>query len=361
MQTLTQPKHEHHLPWVEKYRPTQLKDIVHHKDIIHLLRVFMKQREVPHLFFYGPPGTGKTSTILSVAKEIYGKYASTMVLHLNASDERGIDVVRKQIIQFASTTSMFVNVASLTKMVILDEADSMSRVAQIALRDVMMTYDTLFCFIGNYQFAFQPQLQLRVIKLLFTPIPKDDALQLGARILKQEGYTCSTQVLNKVHTSSQGDMRQFINLLQVIVMRGQAESATDVFDEDNVDTILCGWNKQEAMQFVEQYLYQRSVKDCYDYLHDCIVTTQENTLLSWLQVLFDILFERSLCIANTTHQPSKDADAQLLSSTLQFCTDMATIESRLLHSLHPELQLYSMVAIIHRFGKRLHECSQSET
>ena len=137
MQKLSKPTN-HHLPWVEKYRPAQLNQIVHHSDIIHLLRVFMKEKEMPHLFFYGPPGTGKTSTILSVANEIYGKYMSTMVLHLNASDERGIDVVRKQIIQFASTTSVFGNTTSLTKMVILDEADSMSRVAQIALRDVMI-------------------------------------------------------------------------------------------------------------------------------------------------------------------------------------------------------------------------------
>jgi DNA polymerase III delta prime subunit len=361
MQSVTQPKHNHHLPWVEKYRPTRLDDIVHHKDIIHLLRVFMKQRDVPHLFFYGPPGTGKTSTILSVAKEIYGKYASTMVLHLNASDERGIDVVRKQIIQFASTTSMFGNVASLTKMVILDEADSMSRVAQIALRDVMISYDTLFCFIGNYQFAFQSQLQLRVIKLLFTPIPKNEAMRLGTNILKQEGYTCSADVLSKVHTSSGGDMRQFINLLQVITMRGHANSATNVFDADDVDTILCRWNKQEARQFVEQYLYPRGAKDCYYHLHECIVTTQESTLLSWLHALFDILFERSLCIAEATHQSPEETDSPLLTSTLQFCTEMATIESRMLHSLHPELQLYSMVAIVHRFGKQLRECAQSKT
>lgn len=342
MQKLSKPTN-HHLPWVEKYRPTQLNQIVHHTDIIHLLRVFMKEKAMPHLFFYGPPGTGKTSTILSVANEIYGKYMSTMVLHLNASDERGIDVVRKQIIQFASTTSVFGNTTSLTKMVILDEADSMSRVAQIALRDVMMEQDTLFCFIGNYQYAFQTHLQSRVIKLLFTPIPKQDALALGFRVIEKEGYTCSTNVLNKVYASSAGDMRQFINLLQVIVMRGlmHTETNDEVFNEDSVDKILCQWNANKARVFIDNYLHTQSVRACYQYLHHTIVTTQQNTLLSWLHILFDMLLERT--------QHSLATNTEALTLVLKLCGDMATIESRLIGTLHPEIQLYAMVATLHSF------------
>lgn len=342
MQKVSKPTN-HHLPWVEKYRPTQLNQIVHHTDIIHLLRVFMKEKEMPHLFFYGPPGTGKTSTILSVANEIYGKYMSTMVLHLNASDERGIDVVRKQIIQFASTTSVFGNTTSLTKMVILDEADSMSYVAQIALRDIMAEHDALFCFIGNYQFAFQPQLLSRVIKMLFTPIPKADALQLGANVLQQEGHHCSMTVLDKVYQSSAGDMRQFINVLQVIVMRGLMvdESAEDVFNEDSVDAILCRWNGNEANTFVNDYLCNRSFKECYHYMHKSIVATQENTLKSWLHILFDIFFTRT----QQTNNTSKES----LSLVLQLCTDMATIENRMIGALHPDIQLYTLVATVHHF------------
>lgn len=335
----------HHLPWVEKYRPSCLEHIVHHKEIIHLLRMFMQKREMPHLFFYGPPGTGKTSTILSVANEIYGKYMSTMVLHLNASDERGIDVVRKQIIQFASTKSVFGNTTSLTKMVILDEADSMSRVAQIALRDVMMEQDALFCFIGNYQFAFQTHLQSRVIKLLFTPIPKHEALQLGSRVLEREGYICPPNVLDKVYTSSAGDMRQFINLLQVIVMRGLMDVVTsgEVFNEEGVDKILCQWNTNKARVFVDTYLHTQSVRECYKYLHKSIVVTQENTLLSWLHTLFDILLER------TRQSFAADEKTAVLPLALKLCTEMATIESRLLGALHPEIQMYAMVATLHSF------------
>ena len=348
-----------HLPWVEKYRPTQLNDIVHHKDIIHLLRVFMKDKEIPHIFFYGPPGTGKTSTILSVANEIYGKYMNTMVLHLNASDERGIEVVRKQIIQFASTTSIFTNSASLTKMVILDEADSMSMPAQIALRDIMMTYDTLFCFIGNYQFAFQSQLQSRVIKLLFTPIPKSMALDLGTSILQKEGQHCSLQVLENVYKSSAGDMRQFINLLQVLVMRGLLGNTSSDPESKNgskngIDTILCRWDTQKAVSFVDTFLFQQTVRDCNAYLQECIIHTQETTLLSWLKVLFKELYDRSLQVA----QANEHINESFVEAVLMFCTEMATIECRLLHTLHTELQLYAMVSVVHRFASLLSSAKQ---
>ena len=174
------------LPWVEKYRPTTLNGIVHHTRIIHLLRRFIATRTMPHLFFYGPPGTGKTSTILSCAREVYGKATNMMVLHLNASDERGIDVVRKQIIQFASTSSLFHVSTTMAKLVVLDEADSMTHTAQIALRDIMMQYDTLFCLIGNYQYALLPPLQSRVVRLLFTPIPVEDAVAVGAHHVQQD-------------------------------------------------------------------------------------------------------------------------------------------------------------------------------
>ena len=91
------------LPWVEKYRPNALEELISHEDIIRTIRKFISQDKLPHLLFYGPPGTGKTSTILACAKEIYSaKTFNSMVLELNASDDRGINVVRGQILSFAS-------------------------------------------------------------------------------------------------------------------------------------------------------------------------------------------------------------------------------------------------------------------
>ncbi|KAJ2397095.1 Subunit of heteropentameric Replication factor C (RF-C), partial [Coemansia sp. RSA 2559] len=95
------------LPWVEKYRPQSLDELVSQSDIVDTLQRFVDDGKLPHLLFYGPPGTGKTTTILAIARKLYGKNLGSMVLELNASDDRGIDVIREQIKTFASTRTVF--------------------------------------------------------------------------------------------------------------------------------------------------------------------------------------------------------------------------------------------------------------
>ena len=334
------------LPWVEKYRPRTLKDVVHHQDILHLLRVFMTTKDMPNLFFYGPPGTGKTSTILSCAHEIYGKYTNTMVLHLNASDERGIDVVRKQIIQFVSTCNIFGGKHSLSKMVILDEADSMSHQAQIALRDVMLDYDTLFCFIGNYQFSFQPELQSRIIKLLFTPIPQKSAITLGKHILEKEGYSCADDILVSLYKEVYGDMRQFVNILQVIVMHLTSKwGHINELDENMVHSIMHKWDNQQALNFVDHDLKNKSVAQCYNILKESIVVLQENTISNWLQELFNVLHKKTIQLSN----PNTDTMMQVF----DFYTNMAQLEYAVSQVLQPDIQLYSLVSYVHQYNKQL--------
>ena len=141
------------LPWVEKYRPNALQELISHEDIIKTIRKFISQDKLPHLLFYGPPGTGKTSTILACAKEIYSpKQFNSMVLELNASDDRGINVVRNQILSFASTRTIF---NSGYKLIILDEADAMTNDAQNALRRIIEKYteNVRFCMICNYHLS----------------------------------------------------------------------------------------------------------------------------------------------------------------------------------------------------------------
>ncbi|CAH0564069.1 unnamed protein product [Brassicogethes aeneus] len=120
------------LPWVEKYRPNKLDELVSHDDIIKTINKFIKDDQFPHLLFYGPPGTGKTSTILACAKQLYtpSEYGK-MVLELNASDDRGIKIVQNAVQTFASTRNMF---HKGFKLVILDEADAMTMEAQSCLR-----------------------------------------------------------------------------------------------------------------------------------------------------------------------------------------------------------------------------------
>lgn len=330
------------LPWVEKYRPTTLRGIVHHTHIIHLLRQFISTHEMPHLFFYGPPGTGKTSTILSCAKEVYGKATNIMVLHLNASDERGIDVVRKQIIQFASTSSLFHVSTKMPKLVVLDEADSMTHSAQIALRDIMMKYDTLFCLIGNYQYALLPPLQSRVIRLLFTPIPVADAIAVGASILEKEGIQCESGCLERVYEQTGGDMRQFVNVLQALEMR---TSNTRKFTDEMLRKLLCRWDRSEVESFVHENLAKQSPLICYHHLYDSIVTSHTHTLTTWLDALLRVLLSLSKKIVI-----KKKGDP--LMDTLELCTDLANAEYHASVSLQPDVQLFALTACTHRFTRR---------
>jgi len=331
-------KANRNVPWVEKYRPQQLADVVHHHDIIQLLRAFICSKAIPHLFFYGPPGTGKTSTILSCATEIYGKHSSTMVMHLNASDERGVDVVRKQIIQFSSTNVMFSKSSHLNKLVILDEADSMSSGAQQALCDIMLMYDTLFCFIGNYQYSFQPQLQSRVIKLLFTPIPEDSAVDLGTSILQKEHQSSTDIDVKRIYQASDGDMRQFINLLQVVSMRSQQEN-TQVQACSMCD-IIDTWKSTNVDFFITNIAKQKTIKECYDYMYHTIVQTHQSTLAMWVKDIFEYVMQ------DMESNVTKYANMIQIAT---FCSEMARIENTITVALHSDIQLFSLVSCVHTF------------
>lgn len=174
------------LPWVEKYRPKTLDDLISHKDIISTINKFVHEDRLPHLLLYGPPGTGKTSTILAVAHQIYSpKEFNSMVLELNASDDRGIGVVRGQVLNFASTRTIF---KSGFKLVILDEADAMTQDAQNALRRVIekFTENTRFCIVCNYLSKIIPALQSRCTRFRFGPLTTEQIVPRLDYVITQE-------------------------------------------------------------------------------------------------------------------------------------------------------------------------------
>ena len=140
------------------------------QDIIETIQRLTAEDRLPHLMLYGPPGTGKTSTILAVARQLYGSSYQNMTLELNASDDRKIDVVRNQIQDFASTKRIF---SKGFKLIILDEADAMSKDAQFALRRVIEKYtrNTRFCLICNQVSRIIPALQSRCTRFRFAPLP----------------------------------------------------------------------------------------------------------------------------------------------------------------------------------------------
>lgn len=225
------------VPWVEKYRPSELDEILSHKDIITTISQLIDSNRMPHLLFYGPPGTGKTSTILACAKKLNGPQYKNMVLELNASDDRGIDVVREQIKSFASSRKLF---SSGQKLIILDEADSMTSAAQAALRRVIEKYTktTRFCLICNYVNKIIPALQSRCTRFRFGPLPKEAVVDKLREVARLEKVNLTEDGLQAVIRLSEGDMRKCLNVLQA------CHSSFDVVDETNV--YLCTGNPLPA-------------------------------------------------------------------------------------------------------------------
>ncbi|OCH91474.1 P-loop containing nucleoside triphosphate hydrolase protein [Obba rivulosa] len=204
---------DENLPWVEKYRPVTLDDVVSHKDITSTIEKFIEKNRLPHLLFYGPPGTGKTSTILAVARRIYGADYRKQILELNASDDRGIDVVREQIKNFAETRTLF---SKGFKLIILDEADMMTTAAQAALRRVIEQYtkNVRFCIICNYVNKIVPAIQSRCTRFRFSPLPIPEVEKRLQKVIESEGVKLTEDGKKALLKLSKGDMRRALNVLQ---------------------------------------------------------------------------------------------------------------------------------------------------
>ncbi|KAK0438100.1 P-loop containing nucleoside triphosphate hydrolase protein [Armillaria borealis] len=222
-----QPYDNDNLPWVEKYRPVTLNDVVSHKDITSTIEKFIEKNRLPHLLFYGPPGTGKTSTILAVARRIYGSDYRKQILELNASDERGIDVVREQIKQFAETRTLF---SKGYKLIILDEADMMTQAAQAALRRVIEQYtkNVRFCIICNYVNKIAPAIQSRCTRFRFSPLPIDQVEKRLVTVVKAERVHLTDDGKKALLKLSKGDMRRALNVLQA------CHAAYDIIGETEI-------------------------------------------------------------------------------------------------------------------------------
>ena len=215
------------LPWVERYRPAHLSDIVSHEAAISTIHKLISQNCLPHLLFYGPPGTGKTTTAHAIARELYGDKYGPMVLELNASDDRGIDVIREQVKRFASTRVIF---GTGHKLIILDESDAMTNPAQAALRRIMETCsnNVRFIMICNYPEKLIPALRSRCTEFRYPPLPHDDAAKFLRTVAEGEHLEITDDGIDALITLGTGDLRRSLNLMQTTAM------ATDVVNENDV-------------------------------------------------------------------------------------------------------------------------------
>ncbi|XP_037045364.1 replication factor C subunit 5 [Bradysia coprophila] len=250
------------LPWVEKYRPATLNDLISHEEIIATINNFIKQDQLPHLLFYGPPGTGKTSTILACAKQLYkSSQLNSMVLELNASDDRGIGIVRGQILNFASTRTIF---SGGFKLIILDEADAMTNDAQNALRRIIEKYtdNVRFCIICNYLSKIIPAVQSRCTRFRFAPLVEEQILPRLNHVIEEEKLTVTEDGKKALISLSGGDMRRVINVLQSTWM------AFGNVTEENVYTCVGHPQKNDIQNIVGWLLGLESFQETFDKIQE---------------------------------------------------------------------------------------------
>jgi replication factor C small subunit len=205
--------------WIEKYRPKTLKEVVGQDEITARLQSYVKSKNLPHLMFAGPAGTGKTTCALALAKEIFGDNWRNNLVELNASDERGIDVVRGKIKEFARTAP--IGGASF-KIIFLDEADALTNDAQSALRRTMEKYSAICRFIlsCNYSSKIIEPIQSRCAVFRFRQLKEKDIKQYLTRIAKSEKIDLSDDAADALVHVASGDMRKAVNSLQVAASLG---------------------------------------------------------------------------------------------------------------------------------------------
>lgn len=217
--------------WTEKYRPKSLDEVKGQDEIISRLKSFVKNKNMPHLLFSGPAGVGKTASSIAIARELYGENWRDNILELNASDERGIDVIRNKVKDFARSKAIE---DVPFKLIYLDESDALTKEAQQALRRTMENYatNTRFILSCNYSSKILSPIQSRCAVFRFRPLPKEIIFDILKKVAKEENLKITDTALEFIYISSEGDCRKAENILQAI------SALTDNIDEKAVENVV---------------------------------------------------------------------------------------------------------------------------
>ena len=204
------------IPWVEKYRPNVFENIILDNNNRELFKNILERNHFPNLLLHGPPGIGKTTTIINLIdkfKKQNNEDSKTLVIHLNASDERGIDIIRNNIYNFVISDNLF---SKGTKFVILDEVDYMTRIAQQALKCLIQEYnkDIRYCLICNYISKIDNSLKYEFIKVRFNKLHEDDILKYLNKINKEENINMNNNIIKNIINNYDSDIRSMINFMQ---------------------------------------------------------------------------------------------------------------------------------------------------
>lgn len=307
--------------WIEKYRPKTFEEVKGQKQVVARVKAFVEAKNLPHLLFSGPAGVGKTTLSLVIARQLFGENWRDNVLELNASDERGIDVVRTKVKDFARVRSLS-NVPF--KIIYLDECDALTREAQQALRRTMENYaaTTRFILSCNYISKIIDPIQSRCTVFKFQPIEKNEILDLITKIESSEGITLTQKAKEAVFEISNGDCRRAENILQ------SCSVISKTIDEELVFSLASIAKPDEVKQILELAL--------------------ENKFIDARKLLLDTMLKYGLAGSDMIKQMQQsiwdlDLDDKFKVKLIDRCGD---VEFRMTEGSDEYLQLESFLAFV---------------
>lgn len=313
--------------WVDKYRPIYLKEISSHDFILNTIKNFIKSKNIPHLLFYGPPGTGKTTTALAISKELNKNYKMN-TLELNASDDRGIQVVRNTILDFITSYSY---TTDTYKFVILDESDSMTDDAQFALRKMIEenVENARFCFICNYINKIIPSIKSRCATFRFNYIPKNTIKEKLLLICEKENIKITDAGIDALININSGDMRRCINYLQFI---GCSFNSTEI-DESQI-YVFMGKSNPKIMNKLCDILFENNkpLNICYREAKYLIDENETD--------IHDIIYYFNKYLIDNIDIIDEEKSKQIFKG-------LSNIEYYFSYDINPKIQFFAILSIIH--------------
>ena len=294
------------IPFVELYRPKNIEDIVLDPLNKQILRNIIETSYFPNLLFYGPPGTGKTTTIINLInayQEKVGVKNKDLIIHLNASDERGIDIIRNQINFFVNSKPLFNNGM---KFVILDEVDYMTKNAQQALRYLLQNYtsNVRFCLICNYISKIDEGLQNEFIRLRFNQLPKEEIITFLNNISISEQLNLSPKTLSCIQKLYKSDIRSMINFMQS--NQNLENESLNIIDNEVWDELYKKILQHEKMENLNNFIHSISINYnidkkniIKDFLNYIIKTYTKNVNSKFLDFIENLMHSQNQ--NNNTH------------------------------------------------------------
>jgi len=316
--------------WAEKYRPQTLDDMTNQTEIVSRLKMFVQEKNLPHLLFVGPAGVGKTTSILALARDLYGPGYRNFTLELNASDERGIDVIREKVKNFARTAAIASPVSF--KILIMDEADSLTSAAQHALRRTMEIYTRTcrFCLIGNYSENIIDPIQSRCSIFRFSPLDEKDMKTYVMNIVEKEQVEIIEEGLDAIYQASRGDLRKATNLLQA------AAATKAVIDDVSIYEVLGKVSPERVRAMIKQSL--------------------EGNFLEAREILRELLIDQGLAPDDVIRMVYRELMRNTVLSEqwkVKLSDKVGEVDYRLTQGARPEIQLSTLLAHLALAGEEM--------